>query len=206
MVTNIYECFVESTLAIALLVCFISSSPCELAIYYHCPLTEKETKAQKTLLICPRSQLVCGCTDVQMLVMGSLTPGLSWHSGTNSGCMDRERRHQSWEWRWRHPRKARSLGLRPSEESVRPAQASGGSRALDTLFLLVGDDKEHRGLGKEQIQKILMSANIWNGAIWYRTVGGTMRQWGTLSQSLLTAFGGERVISTSLVNKSIIST
>lgn len=117
MLTNIYECFVESTLAIALLVCFISSSPCELAIYYHCPLTEKETKAQRRLLICPRSQLVCGCTDVQTLVMGSLTPGLSWHSGTNSGCMDRERRRQSWEQRWGHPRKNRSFGLRPSEES-----------------------------------------------------------------------------------------
>lgn len=76
MLTNIYECFVESTLAIALLVCFISSSPFELAIYYHCPLTEKETKARRTLLICPRSQLACGCADVQM-VMGSLTPGLS---------------------------------------------------------------------------------------------------------------------------------
>lgn len=69
----------ESTLAIASLVYFISSSSCELAIYiyYHCPLTEKETKAQRVLLICPRSQLVCGCADVQMLLMESLTPGLS---------------------------------------------------------------------------------------------------------------------------------
>lgn len=56
------------------------------------------------------------------------------------------------------PQRDRILGSQ-ALRGVRPAQTVGGSRALDTLFLLVGDDKEHRRLGKEQIQKIFTLDN-----------------------------------------------
>lgn len=52
---------------------------CELAIYYHFPLTEEETETQRMPLIRPRSQLVSGSTASQILVVGNLTTGQSCH-------------------------------------------------------------------------------------------------------------------------------
>lgn len=86
MLTNIYEYFTLWKYFFGNCfswLFFISSSPCELAIYYHFPLTEEETETQRMPLICPRSQLVSGSTASQILVVGNLTTGQSchWHLG-----------------------------------------------------------------------------------------------------------------------------
>lgn len=158
MLTNIYEYFTLWKYFFGNCfswLFFISSSPCELAIYYHFPLTEEETETQRKPLICPRSQLVSGSTASQILVVGNLTTGQSchWHLGNWLWFTWTRKEALRAEWRggdilqgpspW-------SLTLRRSRG--RPAQSFGAESLIPSLP--VGDDKQQRGLGKEQILKI----------------------------------------------------
>lgn len=155
---------VQGTLVTASCVLFHFLSPCEPVIYHHhSPLTEEETKAQTTKLICPRSQLVSGSAEIQILVIGEPDHWATWSltdiQGTASVTWTvSEKRPQSWAGRWRHSWENLpwSPGLwvsGPQKGRDRPAWPFGRNRLWIPSLHPCERPQEQRGLGKDYKQK-----------------------------------------------------